>query len=201
MNENYLLKIANDCYNEFNKKITQCRFFTVDEDCEIRYMRNIKGLRSILLCGQMSEKLKKDKNIFERKKLTANAKNYYKLFYKKNVLLKVESYINGRIDNIYLCYYYDNLRILKPFSKDGGFYPTYTLITVYSNNKVVKEIYISGSQIIIETYSYNGGSIDYECANLVPDSPKHKILSYSKGSFSDNLNYTETENFSWLETL
>lgn len=201
MNENYLLKIANDLYNEYNEKIAQCRFFNIDKDCEIRYMKNLKGSWSILLCGQMSEKLKRDKKIFEKEKLKSNTKNYYKLSYKNNLLMKAESYINGKIDNIYLCYYFDNLRILKPFSENGGFYPTYTLITVYSNNKVVKEVYINDSQIIIEIYSYNRDSIDYECANLVPTSPKNKIISYSKGTFTDNSNYTETESFSWLETL
>ena len=179
----------------------QCPFFMVDEDCEIRYMKNLKRSSSLLLCGQMSEKLKKDNNIFEREKLKASTKNYYKLFYKNKVLLKVENYINGRIDNIYLCFYFNNLRILKPFTKDGGFYPTYTLITVYSNNKVVKEIRLDDAQIIIEAYSYHKDSVEYEFANLVPTSFKHKILSYSKGIFTDNSNYIETESFSWLETL
>jgi len=201
MNEKHLLKLANDCYNEYYERISQCDFFTVDNDCETRYMSNSKHRWSILLCGPMSEKLRQDNKIFEKRKLRANTKNYDKLFYKNGTLLKIERYVNGRLDHIYLCYYCGNVRILKPFTANGGFYPTYSLITVYSNKKVIKEIWIDGDQIITETYSYNNGSIDYEFANLAPASAKNKILFYSKGSLTDTLRYTETERFSWLETL
>lgn len=200
MDEKYLLEIANDCHNKFDKIISECSFFTVDDDCEIRYMSNSKLLR-VLLCGPMSRKLNKDKNVSERNKLSPKSKNYYKLFYKNNVLLKVESYINGSPDHIYLCYYFDSLRILKPFSRDGGFYPAYTLITVYSNDRVVKEILLEGNQIITETYVYNNGSVEYEFADIVPDATKYKIRSYSKGIISDDLYYAETESFSWIEEL
>lgn len=199
MDEKNLIKTAKGYYKKLNKIVSKCKFFTVDDVCEIKYMSNSKYRWNILLRGPMSVKLREDNSIFERDNLRQGTKNYYKFFYKDNALLKIESYVNGRIDCVFLCYYFENLRILKPFTVSGDFYPTYSLITSYSQNKVEKEVWLDDDQIILETYTYKDNFIDYEFANMAPNSPKHKILSYLKGVFTDASNYTETENFSWLD--
>lgn len=199
MDEKKLIKIAKGYYKKQNRIVSKCKFFIVNNDCEIKYMSNSKYRWNTFLCGPMSKKLKKDNNVIERDNLRQNTKNYYKLFYKDNALLKIESYVNGRIDCVYLCYCFENLRVLKPFTESGDFYPTYSLITVYSENNIEKEFWLDGDQIILEAYTYKNNYINYEFANMAPTSPKYKILAYSKGVFTDALNYTETENFSWLD--
>lgn len=188
-----MLNTAKQFDKKYRKIIDRCEFFAVDDDCEVKYIGN-QYREAALLCGERSRKLRFDKKICEKDNISSAAKNYYKLLYKNGRLIKVESFINGKADHIYLCYYEKNLRVLKPFTTDGGFYPAYTLITAYNKNVVESEVMIADAQIVYEVYRY-GKYIEYEYANVVPND-KYKVMAYAKGRFDDG-KYEEEETFVW----
>lgn len=149
----------------------------------------------------LSEKLIKDeKGLKETDKLRSTTKDYLRYIKDdNNELIQIECYNKGRLACLFQAYWSGNVRYLFPYSDVGGFYPTYTYVTVYEENRVVEEYMVNGNQIIHETYSENkDGETDYSFINYVSGG-KHPVLEERSGRFSPSpLTYTQTYSDNWI---
>lgn len=186
-----LLKTAASIYAEAHRLAKPCKWFDVDEDCEIRYLTgNTRYYWTLLCCGLRERLLMKERGFCEKEKIRSNAKNYYKLFYKNGKLLKIENYIENRISSYDLCFYKGNARVLQSFDNINK-KPTwhYCIVTWFSDFGVEKEVWIDekGLQIIFSEYAQKDGIIEYRRANCLPRTkyPEDRIMSYERGLFRD----------------
>jgi len=127
--------------------------------------------------------------------------NYRKIYRKSGHIIRVDNYVNGRIDVIFLAYYSDNKRFLFPFSASGGFYPTSTYVTHYLNNDIDEEYAVEEYQIVYERYQVlDENRCQYDCINYVPNGT-YPILGIENGVFTlkPELAYTLIKSSSWCD--
>ena len=139
------------------------------DDCVITYMATKKKSFVGMKSGYAEQLFRIENGIKESEKIRANCKDYLKIFrnHQGNVL-QIEKYSNGRIDCVFQTYYGDNLCCLFPFSVNGGFYPTYSYVSVTEDDKVVEEYMVDDSQIVYERYSNESETcVDYVYINYV----------------------------------
>ena len=106
----------------------------------------------------------------EQLKLRKGTQNYIRLVRRDGKLLRVDKYVHGSLDVVHLAEYHDGVRYLFPFLEGGGFYPTYTYVTHWDNDRPCMELWVEGGQIIRWIYDYcEDGSIAVPYVNAVPD--------------------------------
>lgn len=189
MNENEVLNKAFRYYEEAYNLCAPCEWFETDLNCEVKYLSgNTRYLWSLLCCGLKETLWKRENGIYEKDTLRKNAKNYYKLFYQNNRLLKVEDYVESRLIGYYLCFYRGSIRILKPFNRVKICdWLHYGIVTWFSEKGVDKEVWIDeNGQIIYSEYTYRTDKVEFEKANCLPKAKYDKIQSYEKGIFYEN---------------
>ena len=71
--------------------------------------------------------------IKEQSNLRKGSKDYLRIFNQNNLITKIDSFVDEKIDVVYLALYEDETRYLFPFSSNGGFYPTYKYVTRYKD--------------------------------------------------------------------
>jgi hypothetical protein len=126
------------------------------------------GIRS--LRGHSFFQLSSEHKSKERPKLRKGTMNYLRLVRRNGNLLRVDKYVNGRIDVVHLAQYFDGVRYLFPFMDGGGFYPTYTYVTYWENDQPSMEFWVEGGQILRWTYDYREDkTIGASYINAVPD--------------------------------
>ncbi len=84
----------------------------------------------------------------EQSKLRSNAKNYFRILRKNGKLLRIDSYIQGRLDVIHLFHYEGSKRYSIPFTSWGAPYPTCICVLI-ENDGSVQEAYMVGNGQII----------------------------------------------------
>lgn len=164
-------------------------------DCVVIYMPTKKKSFVGMKQGYAEQLFRIENGIKESAKIRANCKDFLKLFgNREGKVLQIEKYTNGKIDCVFQSHYDENLYCLFPFSANGGFYPTYSYITVYENEKIVEEYMVDGSQIVYERYSNEDETrVDYEYVNYVSGG-KSPILEARAGVFRFNpLRYENME--------
>lgn len=161
--------------------------FINPSDCVVTYMLTKKKSFVGMKQGYAEHLFKIENGIKESVKIRANCKDYLKLFRNRDgKVLQIEKYASGRLDCIFQAYYDENLCCLFPFSANGGYYPTYSYVTVCENEKIVEEYMVDGSQIVYECYlKENETGVDYEYVNYVSGG-KTPILETRTGFFRFN---------------
>lgn len=139
------------------------------DDCVITYMATKKKSFVGMKSGYAEQLFRIENGIKESEKIRANCKDYLKIFRnRQGDVLQIEKYANGKPDCLFQSYCEENLFCLFPFSANGGFYPTYSYVTVYEGEKIVEEYMVDGDQIVYERYSNETEtSVDYEFVNYV----------------------------------
>lgn len=182
-----------------NKKFKQFEYRDVDEsDCDVFYLSK-KELSYVGLQVGLSERARFIKNnLKESTNIRSNCKNYIKLLKKDEQLVKLESYVNGKIDCIYLAYYENDYRYLFPYMDTGHKYPTYISVTHFENNIVLEEYLVQKDSIIYSQYGkQKDNKVDYYYINYIPNG-KYPILEEKSGYYLvDSLEYVETEYYVW----
>lgn len=156
-------------------------------DCVVAYIPTKKKSFVGMKQGYAEQLSGIENSIKESAKIRANCKDYLKLFKnREGKVLQIEKYAGGRIDCIFQAYYDENLCCLFPFSANGGFYPTYSYVTVYENGKIIEEYMVDGSQIVYERYLNESETcVGYEYVNYVSGG-KSPILEARAGVFRFN---------------
>ena len=152
-----------------------------------------QGLRQVLACQKH--------HFRETERIRANSKNYCKLYKKQGKTVRVESFVKGRLDVVFLAHYTEDKRFLFPFSEAGGFYPTYTYVTHFSGDLVDEEYYADGHQIVYERYHYHDDqTAGYDFINYVPAGTA-PVLSRASGVFilKPELQYHADEYVTWRD--
>lgn len=181
VDEKYLQKLIKNV-SALRKKVSHS---PIDpNECVVTYMatkrKSFVGMKS----GYAEQLFRIENGIKESEKIRANCKDYLKIFKnRQGDVLQIEKYANGRIDCLFQSYRGENLFCLFPFSANGGFYSTYSYVTVYEGEKIVEEYMVDGDQIVYECYSNETEtSVDYEFVNYVSGG-KVPILEQRTGVF------------------
>lgn len=134
IDESYLIKLIHEC-NELRKNTC---FIKLDTDSlKISYMPKKNQEFIGYLQGYYEMFRRKKYKITENDSLRANCKNYLKIFRENDgTVRQIENYVNGRIDVIHQAFAYQNRIYLFPYTAMGGSYPTYTYVTVYSDDGI-----------------------------------------------------------------
>lgn len=176
------------------------KYFNVNEnDCEISYISNNNKTSICLQQGLMCQFDCKRYKLKEKSNIRKDSKYYCKIYRKSDKIIRVDSYVKGRIDVVFLAYYSDNKRFMFPFSATGGFYPTYTYVTHFLNNDIDEEYAVNKRQIVYKHYQMlDENHCQYDCINYVPNGT-HPILGTESGIFTLNpeLMYTLIETSNW----
>jgi hypothetical protein len=195
----YLNKLLSDA----NSKIKQFDYYEIDEtDAEITYLSTARDRNLGRKCGLMNELRMQKLNIKEHTKLKSGSQNYLRIVRLNNRTQRIDSFVSGRVDVMFLAYYEDDKRYLFPFTIAGKPYPAYTYIARYEKGMVSEEYKVNKIQIVYEKYKrWESNVIFYSQINYVPGGT-HKILYSEKGVFelSSPLVYTETDWNSWLDS-
>ena len=186
-----------------NVKSKRFNYSKIDETgSEIVYLRTHSSLSfDIHKCGLMGDFRRQKYKIKIQTNLRKGSKNYLRIINLNNKAKKIESFVNGVIDVLFLAFYEDDIRYLFPFSSKGDPYPTYVYVTRYKEGIVLEEYMVQSNQIVYEKYNKQDEiKTFYFRVNYVPNG-KHKILDYEKGVFENNnfINYNLLEHRSWLD--
>ncbi|HAJ97759.1 MAG TPA: hypothetical protein DCO72_08490 [Ruminococcus sp.] len=181
-----LLQEVNNLYKTF-------KYFDVDEnDCEITYIANKNYTRIGTQQGLWKQYDCQRYHFKEKIRIRKGSKYYCKIYRKKGKIIRVDSYVAGRVDVVFLAYYSGNKRFLFPFSLDGSFYPVYSYVTHFNGNEIDEEYFADSVQIVYEHYQrLDKNHYEYDCINYVPKGT-YPILSVASGIFTlkPELQYT-----------
>lgn len=196
-------KYLDDLIASAETKRKYFKFVEVDEtDAEIVYLRNPLSLGfELYKCGLISEFHKQKYKIKEQSRLRNGSKHYLRIVSQNNRPAKIESFVNGDIDVVFLVCYENNKRYLFPFHATGDSYLTYTHVARYVDDIVVEEYAVDSQQIVYEKYEkIDENQTLFLQINYVPTG-KYKVLSYEKGVFdhSTTITYRSMERQSWFE--
>lgn len=169
-----------------------------DKACDISYSKYVNWHGA--LEGAMTKFKFQQYKIKEQKKLRAGSKNYNVLYRQDGKLMQIDHYVNGRLDVIYKAYYTENKRYLFPFFANGSPYPTYGVVAVFKEGKLVEEMLVD-HQLIFYDYRYMGDRITLTYIDYVPSGTEYKLLEKASGIFqiSDTLEYTTLYRLNYLD--
>lgn len=154
-----------------------------EAECEITYMRvppaSLGG--GFFCAGIPFSYYRQKRKAKERPNLRKGTMHYLRLVRKNGTLLRVDKYGRGRLDVVHLAQYIDGVRYLFPFLDGGGYYPTYTYVTHWENERPTMEFWVDGGQILRWTYDDRAdGSILASYVNAVPDGT---VPIFSRGTY------------------
>ncbi len=149
--------------------------------------------------GYFDQHQRNSLKIKETPKIRANCKNYLEYLSNENGLIQINTYHNGHIDCIHQMYKNGNKNYLLPFSSNGGFYPTYTYVTVFEGNEITEEYAIENNHIIFQKYekasdnTVNVYRVNYVVGGSVP------VLEERVGIINiDTFEFAENHYDNWL---
>lgn len=194
---NYLKKLLKEV-NEIREKEKYTDISENDYD-EISFIANKKRTEFGLLCGLMRQFEAKELGVTEKNSIRQGTKFYYKIFKKEGKIVRIESFINGKIDVVFVAHYIKNRRFMFPFLDGGGFYPTYSYVSCFDGNEIKEEYMVENGQIVYECYSrIDKNNYGYDFINYIPNGTP-QVLSMAKGRFvlKPELEYYQTEYSDW----
>ena len=200
--------VEKEYLKELIKKVNDLRKETKFEkidigSCSIVYLPIKKQNLSCLFEGLSTQYRRQLKNIKYQDKIRANCKNYLKIYKdKQSKIVFIESIHEGIIDVVFLSKYEGNIRYLFPFDENGLFYPTYTYVTKFENNKVVEEYMVENSQIVYQHYfNETKDKVDFYLINYVPTG-SFPVISECKGIYYFNPLRFETLYYkTWIDEM
>lgn len=199
INFGYLQELLQEV-NDLRAKATYSEVSENDYD-EIVYIANKNNTSIGVQLGLQRDFECKKYNLKEKHSIRKGSQYYCKIYKKDGKAVRVESYVKGRIDVVFLAYYTEDKRFMFPFFSNGSFYPTYAYVTHFQDETVYEEYCSDRVQIVYERYLYtDDNSVRYERINYVPGGT-YPVLSKASGVFalSPELNYTSTQYSTWRD--
>lgn len=200
--------VEKEYLKELIKKVNDLRketkFEKIDKsNCSIVYLPIKNETFYCLFEGLSAQYRRQLKNIKYKDKIRSNCKNYLKIYKdKQEKIVFIESIREGKIDDVFLSKYEGDTRYLFPFDENGSFYPTYTYVTKFENNKVVEEYMVDNSQIVYQHYfNETKDKVDYYLINYVPTG-SYPVISEGKGIYYFNpLRFESLYYKTWLDEM
>ena len=198
IDESYLNKLIQEC-NELRKKTC---FITLDTQAmKASYMAKKNQEFIGYLQGYYELFRRKQYKITESDSVRTNCKKYLKIYRdNEGTIRQIENYVNGQIDVVHQSLVIQNKTYLFPYTSKGGSYPTYSYVTVYSNDGISEEYMANRTQIVYTKYepTESDNEIGYSSVNYV-EGGKVPVLERRKGVIClDTLLCNETEYYNWL---
>ncbi|MCR4888316.1 MAG: hypothetical protein K5979_03940 [Ruminococcus sp.] len=168
---------------------------------EITYISNKNDTRIGVQQGYRQKLACKKNRLKEKDTIRKDCKNYSKIYKKDGKVIRVENYVKGQIDVIFIAHYTADKRFLFPFSSSGGYYPTYSYVTHYYNGDVYEEYSASKNQIVFERYTPNEDkTVGYDYINYVPNGTQ-PVLSRASGIvvLTPELRYYSEQYTTWRD--
>lgn len=188
---------------ETNFKREQFAFFEPNEEgAQITYLPSKQKLHWAGLIDTPEFRYEMDKyDVCEKPTLRKGSQNYFRFVRKDGKLLRIDSYVSGRIDNVLIVHYEGNRRYCFPFSKNGGYYPTYVQVVTFENGMVTESYKVRGIQIVHNAYrqltddTTQLRQINYAHGGMYP------VICKSMGYYTlgDKMTYTETYTWSYCD--
>lgn len=178
--ETYLKRLMDEC-NDLRERT---EFVTLDTEALRKTFLPTKGVSPVGYHRGYYEMIRWEKNgLSERNTIRSNCRSFLEICRGSDGrLLQVTSIKNGRTDCIHQGLSIGSKHFLFPFSAKGGFYPTYTYVTVTNGDRIVEEYAVEGRSIVY--HSYESGpredAVRYYRVNYV-EGGSHPILEESKG--------------------
>lgn len=200
--------VEKEYLKELIKKVNNLRkrtkFETIDKsNYSIVYLPIKTEILTCLFEGLSTQYRRQLKNIKYKDKIRANCKNYLKIYKdQQGKVVFIETIHEGKIDVVFLSKYEGNTRYIFPFDENGSFYPTYTYVTKFENNKVVEEYMVDNSQIVYQHYfNETKDKVDFYLINYVPTG-SYPVLSECKGIYHLNpLRFETLYHKTWLDEM
>lgn len=136
----------------------------------------------------------------ESPKLRKNTQNYFRIVRKDGRLLRIDSFVKGRLTDILIIHYEGNQRYAFPFRSSGAASPTHTQVVTFQNGYVTEDYMVGNVQIVYRSYqTSDDGRINYHKINYIPTGD-YPINGISAGYFSpgEKMVYTETNRWAWF---
>ncbi len=175
-------KLAENC-----KLVQNLENFEVNEqECEISFIANISANDLNMLCeGLWAKYTYQNSDFKEKNKLKSNVKDYFKLYRKKSLIVRVDIYLNGSLQ---LTYYYYNLgskRILKPVVPIQSAMSAFFIITEKNNGLVVEESFFNDRQILLHIYQRLSETVtSYKYVNFLSTVEVLPIQEFTEAKFT-----------------
>lgn len=188
--------------DEANEKQKQYPFSPPDEEgADISYIPSKLKLHWPGAIGSLHFRYEMEKyHICERRKLRKDAQNYFRIVRKAGKIVRIDTFVHGRLVVIFLMHYEGNKRYAFPFSRTGGFYPSYTQVQVYDDSGDIAEDYMVRSKQIVH-YRYSKCAPNTVQEHLIiyfnrhQDPVNHKEVGHY--TLGDSLIYTEEWHWTW----
>lgn len=181
--KNYLTELI-ESTNAFIKAVS---FLEVDETAaEITYSKNPMDKATCLMAGAYNDYMIWKKGIVEKTTLPKKTKNYLKYYRQNNQLVRIDSYVNGKIDVSYGVFIKGFHSYLIPFSvmTKRLYVATGTFVALKDKEEVMESYYVTGNSINhfdyrkIDEYTTAFTYISYAPAG------KYPVLEYFEGKIT-----------------
>ena len=171
--------------NELRAKVQYKQIDT--ECCDVSFMATRKISFVGYKQGYSEQLIRSEKGIKETPKVRSNC-TYYKRIAKdaQGRLLQIESFARGKIDCLHQTYWIGNTCYSFLYSPNGSYYPTYSYVTKWKNEKIVEEYMVAKNQIVYEKYfDETNLKAMYYYINYVHNG-MYPVLEEKKGVFKFN---------------
>ncbi len=167
--------------NNFAKSVS---FVEVNETTdEVTYSKNPMDLSTCLMFGAHNDYMMWKKDITEKDNLRKGSKNYLKYYRRNNNLIRIDSYVNGKLSVCYCAFVRGPYTFLIPFlPKTKRLYiATGSFVSVLDNEEIIESYYVTSNSVNRFDYQkVDKDNTDFSYISYVPKG-KYPVLEYFKG--------------------
>lgn len=199
--KSYLAKLIKST----NDIVEMSSFIEVDEEnYDISYSKNPLDLLTCLISGAYNDYLMFKNKIVEKDKLDKRAKNYLKYYRKNDELVRIDSYINGKLSVNYCLLRIKDTSYLIPFlPQSKTHHPAIgTFVAIKNNDFITESFYVTKNSINYFEYKKTSYDItDFLYLSYVPEG-NYPVLEYFKGQikYSDDITCNIDEYYNWTNS-
>ena len=167
----------------------------MESKCKTSFIPDVSIKDIELICvGLNSKYFYQLKDIKEKSKVKSNVKDYLKLYYFNKNLVRIDSYLSGKHEIIFIVYNIANNRILKPFSPETKSELDFHIITEFESGVVKEESIFTDKQLFLHIYEKKTEEItQYKYINYLPSADIFNIQEYTEAKFTQRKNKLEMQ--------
>ena len=179
--------------NEFVKNLDYVEI--LESKCKISYIPDVSIKDIELVCvGLNSKYYYQTKDIKEKSKIRSNVKDYLKLYTYNKQLVRIDAYLAGKHEIIFIVYKISDTRVLKPFSPETKEVLDFHVLTEFENNFVKEESIFTEKQLFLHSYERKAADVThYKYINYLPSADIFNIQEYTEAKFTQKKNKLEMQ--------
>lgn len=199
-----LIKYSEGKLSNNNKLVQGLEYVEIlEKKCKIAYIPDIsiKEIESVFI-GLNSRFYYQTNDFKEKSKIKLNVKDYLKFYRYGKTLVRIDAFLGGKLDTIFIVYNIENNRILKPFNPETKTPLDYHILTEIVDDFVKEESIFTEKQIFLHTYEKKTDEVTfYKYINYLPSADIFNIQEYSEAKFTQKKNKIEKQTLykkSWV---